>query len=158
MTGKEHRYEVLIEWCAGDSEGTSDYKSYSRDHLIKAPGKASIEGSSDPAFRGAPDRWNPEELLVAALSACHKLWYLHLAAVNGVSVTAYRDKAEGVMLEDAGKGGRFTAVHLNPHVTITADSDVKKAHELHKKAHELCFIANSVNFEVRHDPIVEVAS
>lgn len=156
MSDKKHRYEVLIEWCGNRGKGTADYRAYDRDHLIKAGGKTPIEGSSDPAFMGAPDRWNPEELLVASLSACHKLWYLHLAAVNGLTVTAYEDRAEGFMVEERGKGGRFVEVVLHPLVTITAGGDVDKAEALHKEAHALCFIANSVNFPVRHEATIQV--
>ncbi|MDJ0609640.1 MAG: OsmC family protein, partial [Kiloniellales bacterium] len=110
-----------------------------------------IEGSSDPAFLGDPARHNPEDLLVAALSACHMLWYLHLCAVKGVVVTAYRDAAEGTMLEEPRKG-RFTEVILRPEVTITAESDAERARQLHERAHAECFIANSVNFPVRCEP------
>jgi organic hydroperoxide reductase OsmC/OhrA len=111
-----------------------------------------IPGSSDPAFRGDAARWNPEELLVAALSACHKLSYLHLCAVAGVVVVAYVDQAEGVMEETADGAGSFQQVILRPKVTVAAGSDMVKARELHDAAHAKCFIARSVNFPVQHEP------
>ncbi|HEX7111909.1 MAG TPA: OsmC family protein, partial [Mizugakiibacter sp.] len=126
---------------------TASYRGYRRDHVIEAADKPPIPGSSDPQFRGDRTRWNPEELLVASLSACHQLWYLHLAAEAGVVVTAYVDRAEGVMAETADGGGRFTRVVLRPDITIAA-GDAVLAQALHERAHALCFIARSVNFPV----------
>lgn len=157
MAGKEHRYAVTVEWTGNRGEGTASYKSYERAHELRAEGKPAIPGSSDPAFRGDAARWNPEELLVASLSACHKLWYLHLCATAGVVVTDYVDAAEGVMAEEASGGGRFVRVVLRPRVTITTGSDPDRARALHHEAHALCFIANSVNFPVTHEPTVVVA-
>ncbi|MBZ4418385.1 OsmC family protein [Myxococcus sp. RHSTA-1-4] len=158
MAGKEHRYAVTVEWTGNRGEGTSSYKRYERAHELRAEGKPTIPGSSDPAFRGDPARWNPEELLVASLSACHKLWYLHLCATAGVVVTDYVDDAEGVMAEEADGGGRFVRVVLRPRVTITAGSDRDKAQALHHEAHALCFIARSVSFPVTHEPTTLVAA
>lgn len=149
MTGKTHHYEVTVEWTGNQGQGTADYVSYGRDHEITASGKPSIPGSADPAFRGNATRWNPEDLLVASLSACHKLWYLHLCAVAGVVVMAYDDTAIGTMVEDPDKGGYFTEVTLRPKITITAQSDRDLAQSLHHQAHHKCFIANSVTFPVR---------
>ncbi len=148
---KTHHYEVTVRWTGNTGAGTSGYKNYKRDHVILANvGKPPIPGSSDPAFRGDPERWNPEELLVAALSACHKLWYLHLCAEAGVTVMDYTDHAEGIMEESADGSGRFQRVILKPRVTVAPGSDTGKARELHKLAHAKCFIANSVNFPVEH--------
>jgi organic hydroperoxide reductase OsmC/OhrA len=154
MAGKTHTYRTAVEWTGNQGTGTSGYKAYSRAHEISVPGtdKPPIPGSSDPAFRGDPARWNPEDLLVASLSACHKLWYLHLCALAGVIVTAYRDEATGRMEETASGAGWFTEVTLHPVVTITASSDAAKARELHETAHAMCFIANSVKFPVRCEP------
>jgi organic hydroperoxide reductase OsmC/OhrA len=104
------------------------------------------------AFRGDKARWNPEELLLAALSSCHQLAYLHLCAVAGVVVTDYVDQAEGWMAETPDGAGQFTRVLLRPKVTVTAGSDQAKALELHHEAHEVCFIARSVNFPVENEP------
>ncbi|MGB5949316.1 MAG: OsmC family protein [Parvibaculum sp.] len=152
MAGREHRYDVTVTWAGNLGEGTTGYRAYSRAHEISAPGKPAIPGSAEPKFRGDAARWNPEELLVASISACHKLWYLHLCAVAGVVVTAYSDAAEGIMMEGEGGSGRFTGVTLRPHVTIAAGSDREKALALHHKAHEMCFISNSVNFPVAVEP------
>lgn len=148
----EHRYRVTVDWTGNTGAGTSSYTAYSRDHLIRAEGKPDVPGSSDSAFRGEPARWNPEDLLVASLSACHKLWYLHFCAVEGVTVLAYRDEAEGVMVEDRERGGAFASVTLRPEVTIRAGDDAALAAELHDRAHHFCFIANSVKFPVRCEP------
>src|SRR5581483_4214489 len=131
--------------------GASKYDSYEREHEISAGAeKPVIAGSSDPAFRGDAGRWNPEELLIASLSACHKLWYLHLCADSGVQVVSYVDHAEGVMEEAEDGSGRFAMVLLRPEVTITRRAQMEKCHALHEAAHRMCFIANSVNFPVRH--------
>ena len=149
-----HEYAVKVTWTGNTGSGTSGYRDYSRDFVLEAEGKQAIEGSSDPTFRGTRSRWNPEDMLVAALSACHKLSYLHLCAVNGVVVTAYVDRAEGLMRFDPRSGiGRFERVVLRPEVRIAAESDVAKAQELHHEAHRLCFIANSVNFPVECEPV-----
>lgn len=150
----EHQYSVAVGWCGNLGTGTSGYRAYSRDHEIRAKGKPDIHGSSDAAFRGDPSRWNPEELLVASLSACHKLWYLHLAAEQGIVVTGYTDQAEGVMEERPDGSGRFTRVVLRPTVTVITGTDTERANALHHAAHEKCFIANSVNFTVVCEPRV----
>ncbi|MCB0646122.1 MAG: OsmC family protein [Saprospiraceae bacterium] len=146
-----HTYQTKTEWTGNLGSGTSGYRNYSRDHMIDATHKSPISASSDPAFRGDPARYNPEELLVASLSSCHMLWYLHLCAEAGVVVTAYTDYATGTMVETADTGGHFTEVVLHPVVTVSEQSMVEKANALHASAHHLCFIANSVNFPVRHE-------
>lgn len=151
---KHHTYSVRIEWTGNVGRGTADYRSYLRDHVIRTGEKPPIDGSSDPAFRGDPKRWNPEELLVASLSACHKLWYLHLCAANGITVLSYTDLAEGTMAEDPTGGGHFVHVLLNPKVTIGSGDDRELALQLHDEAHSKCFIANSVNFPVDHRPTI----
>jgi len=153
--GKHHHYSVEVRWTGNLGEGTKSYRSYARTHEITSGSKPMIPASSDPAFRGDADRWNPEDLMVAAVSACHKLWYLHLCAVAGVNVVAYVDHAEGVMKEDDKRGGYFSAVTLKPEVTISADSDPAKAAALHHDAHEKCFIANSVNFPISCEPTIK---
>jgi len=150
----EHTYEVSVEWTGNRGEGTSSYRAYGRDHTIGAGAKPPIPGSSDLAFRGDAARWSPEDLLVAALSACHKLWYLHLCSVNGIAVLTYRDEAVGTMVEDAATGGRFTRVVLRPRVTVRPGDDTELATRLHHDAHTKCFVANSVNFPVEHEPTI----
>jgi len=152
MADKQHHYAVSVTWTGNQGTGTASYRGYSRDHLIEAEGKPGIEGSSDPAFRGDPARWNPEDLLVASLSACHKLWYLGLCAEAGIVVLAYEDRAEGEMLETPNGAGQFTSVTLRPRVTLAAGTDLDKARSLHHLAHQKCFIARSVNFPVGHEP------
>jgi len=145
--GKRHHYKVRMTWTGNTGEGTKTYKSYTRDHVYEVDGKPPIPGSSDPNFLGDAARWNPEDLLVASLSSCHKLWYLHLCSVNGIVVESYVDEAEGEMVEDE-NGGHFTSVILRPQIVISK-GDVATAQKLHHEAHEKCFIANSVNFPVK---------
>ncbi|HKE36832.1 MAG TPA: OsmC family protein [Candidatus Baltobacteraceae bacterium] len=149
---KAHAYQTELHWNAHDGDGTTSYRSYSRNHSLRSGDKAIIEGSSDPAFRGDASRYNPEELLVLSLSSCHMLWYLHLCSVNGIVVTEYRDEASGEMAENADGSGQFAKVVLRPVVTLRAGSDEGKARELHHQAHEMCFIARSVNFPVECHP------
>lgn len=148
MGRRQHRYAIRLEWTGNLGEGTAGYRSYSRDHQILAADKPPLQGSADPAFRGDPARWNPEEMLLASLSACHQLWYLHLCAVSGVVVTAYEDAAEGEMQEAEDGGGEFVRAVLRPKVTISAGSDAATAMALHHEAHVKCFIARSMNFPV----------
>ena len=154
MSGRENRYTSAVIWTGNTGAGTATYAGYSRDHVIGAPGKPEIAGSSDPAFRGDGARYNPEDLLVASIASCHMLWYLHLAAEAGVLVTAYRDDPVGVMVEDGPRGGWFTGVTLKPTVTIAAGSNPAFARDLHAAAHENCYIANSVNFPVTCEPVI----
>jgi organic hydroperoxide reductase OsmC/OhrA len=154
---KTHRYAVSVKWTGNKGTGTSGYKAYERAHEISAGAqKPVIPGSSDPAFRGDPARWNPEELLVASLSACHKLWYLHLCANAGIVVTAYIDHPEGVMEELPDGAGQFQRVVLRPEVTLAPGADLAKAHQLHEAAHAKCFIARSVNFPVEQEAKIVV--
>jgi organic hydroperoxide reductase OsmC/OhrA len=154
---RTHRYHVDTAWTGNRGEGTTSYRAYDRASEARGDGKPPIPGSSDPAFRGDPERWNSEELLVVALSQCHMLWYLHLAALAGVVVVDYTDSADGTMLEGDDGGGRFTEVVLRPVVTVASADMADKAASLHGRANELCFIANSVNFPVRHEPTTAVA-
>ena len=149
-----HEYGVTTTWTGNLGSGTSGYKHYSRDFALESEGKPAIPGTADTVFHGTPGRWNPEEMLVAALSSCHKLSYLHLCAVNGIVVTAYVDHAEGFMRFDSTTGsGHFERVVLRPQVTIASGSE-ETARALHGRAHELCFIANSVNFAVTCEPVI----
>lgn len=151
---KTHRYQTSVAWQGNRGEGTADYRGYSRNHDILAEGKPLIPASSDTSFRGDPSRYSPEDLLVASLSSCHMLWYLHLCAVNGVIVVEYTDQAEGDMPENQDGSGQFEQVTLHPRVVVAAPSMIEKAVSLHADAHKMCFIARSVNFPVHHRPEV----
>ena len=151
-----HEYAVTVTWTGNKGTGTTGYKDYSRAFELEAEGKHGIAGSSDPAFRGDDGRWNPEQLLVGSLSACHKLWFLHLAAIAGVVVTEYVDHAQGTMRTTPGaETGHFEQVTLRPKVTVTRTSDATLLAALHEDAHRRCFIANSVNFPVRCEPVTQ---
>ena len=151
-SGKQHSYPIRMTWTGNTGTGTADYRGYQRAHEYSAPGKPPIPGSSDPAFRGDPARYNPEELLVMSLSSCHMLWYLHLCAEAKVVVVGYDDQAVGTMVETADTGGHFTEVVLKPSVALAPGSDAALAESLHQRAHQLCYVANSVNFPVRCEP------
>ena len=148
---KQHRYELSVEWTGNRGEGTASYRSYGRDCVISAEHAAEIAGSADPAFRGNPSRWNPEQLLLAAAAQCHMLSYLHQAAVNGVVVTRYVDHPTAVMTEDGDGGGAFTEITLHPVVSVTDEAMVELAGSLHPAASRGCFVASSLSVPVRHE-------
>jgi organic hydroperoxide reductase OsmC/OhrA len=154
MAGRQHIYRVIVEWTGNRGSGTSNGAGYGRDHTISAGAKPPIAGSSDPAFRGDPARWNPEDLLLASISACHKLWYLGLCAEAGICVLSYRDEAAATMTEDPNGAGRFVSATLRPTITIQVGGDIAQAIRLHQAAHESCFIANSVNFPITCEPTI----
>lgn len=156
MNTVHHSYNVTLNWTGDRGTGTSSYTAYSRDHELTAGHAPVILGTADPAFRGDPARWTPEQLQVAALSQCHMLWYLHLAAKQGIVVTAYEDHARGTMTQDSTGAGQFDSVTLRPHVTITADSSREAALRVHSDVPSLCFIARSVSFPVHHEPVIAV--
>jgi len=151
---KTHHYELTVTWTGNTGTGTSAYQAFERSHDVSVEGKPTIPGSADPAFRGDRERWNPEELLVASLSECHMLWYLVLCAKEGIVVTKYVDHPRGTLSEDSNGGGHFDEVSLHPEVTITTPEKMDRAIALHERAHDLCYISNSVNFPVVTDPTI----
>ena len=154
----EHRY-ALTSTCTGNSgTGTSGYREYRRDVTLEVEGKPEILASADKPFRGDPSRWNPEDLLLASLSECHLLSYLHACVTAGVVVVSYRDTASGTMREDGTGGGAFVEVMLRPEVVVAESSMIEAAERAHAQAHDWCFIANSMNFPVRHEATVRAAT
>ncbi len=149
---KKHTYSLQVKWTGNRGTGTTGYSDYDRSHVISIDGKMDLQCSADPAFRGDNTKHNPEEMLLAALSSCHMLWYLHLCADAGIVVVDYSDFASGLMIEKQGGGGKFISVTLNPVVTITDDMKIDLANALHAEANKKCFIANSCNFPVIHQP------
>ena len=149
--GKEHTYQINLKWTGNLGEGT-------RDHVISAEGKPDLLASSDKVFRGNPERYNPEEMLLASASSCHMLSYLHLCAVHHIVVVDYMDNPTGKMLESADGSGRFEEIILNPVIVVTERAMITKATELHHNANKLCFIANSLNFPIKHLPVITAIS
>jgi organic hydroperoxide reductase OsmC/OhrA len=150
----QHFYNLKLQWTGNTGQGTTNYRSYERSHTISIEGKKDILGSSDSTFRGDRARHNPEELFLASISSCHMLWYLHLCAEAGVVVVDYFDNATGTMQETEKGGGHFTEVTLHPNVTVSEKGMIAVSNELHKKANECCFIANSCNFPIHHNPTI----
>jgi organic hydroperoxide reductase OsmC/OhrA len=157
MSLSEHRYGLAVEWTGNLGDGTSSYRGYSRDHNVAIPGLPVLKGSADPTFHGDRERYNPEQLLLAALAQCHLLSYLHVAVKHGVVVTAYRDEASGLMRLNRDGSGQFERVTLRPRVTVADAGQVELAGRLHHEANQVCFIARSVNFPVDHEPETVVA-
>ncbi|MER7083288.1 Organic hydroperoxide reductase OsmC/OhrA [Saccharopolyspora antimicrobica] len=157
-TTARHGYQVDVVWTGNTGQGTSSYRSYERTHEVRADGKDAIDASADPVFLGDADRYNPEELLVASLSQCHMLWFLHLAADSGVVVTGYHDQARGYLAENPDGTGQFESVELAPVVTVSDRASIDVAEALHERAHELCYIAKAVNFPVNCTPTTRIAN
>lgn len=156
-TPKSHTDAVTTTWTGNRGTGVSAYRTCDRAHEIAAPGEPVLPASSDPAFRGDPARHNPEDLLVASLSSCHMLWYSHLRATNGLAVLECRDTAEGVKIERPDGGGAFRGVVLRPEITLVPGADPERARALHADAHARCSIATSVDFPVRHEPVLRLS-
>lgn len=164
MTRGVHEYAARLVWDGNNGTGTATYAGYGREYRVLMGGKPDLAGSADPMFRGDSGRHNPEDLFLAAISACHMLSYLALCARQGIRVVAYEDDVRGVMKLDERGGGKFEEVELHPAVTIEASGDPatarelqERALELHEKAHELCFIAASCSVPIRHEPTVRSA-
>lgn len=149
-----HTYDITVTWTGNRGDGTTGIRDYDRDHEITADGPPPLPATADPGFLGDPTRWNPEQLFTASISQCHMLWYLGLCARAGVVVLEYADAAVGTMVSEPDHRARFTEVLLRPTVVVAEPDQVEKAVALHEKAHEMCFLAQSVNFEVKVDPLV----
>jgi len=154
QSGK-HQYKSLLTWTGNKGSGTKNYKVYDRNYDIIIEGKPTLAGSSDPAFRGDATRHNPEDMLLAAISSCHMLWYLHLCSVNRIVVTRYEDPAIATMVMNTDGSGQFSSATLYPRVTITSESDPQRAKELHHEASKMCFVARSMNFPIGHEPSIK---
>lgn len=151
-----HTYDLTVTWTGNRGAGTTGIRDYDRDLVISAEGPPDIAASSDPGYLGDPTRWNPEQLFTASISQCHMLWYLGICSRAGVVVHEYTDNAVGTMVSEPDHTARFTEVLLRPRVVVGAADQVEKATALHEQAHAMCFIAQSVNFEVKVDPEIVV--
>lgn len=149
----QHQYSISIRWTGNNGTGTSRYDTYERSHTLSIDNKPDLFCSSDTPFRGDASKHNPEDMLLASLSSCHMLWYLHLCADAGIIVMDYADVATAILSIDSNGNGKFTKAELHPIVTVADASMIDKANALHEQAHAKCFIANSCNFPVTHQPI-----
>jgi len=154
---KEHHYILTAKWHGNKGTGTSGLREYDRNHTVSIEGKPDLYLTTDNPAVGDKTKLNPEDLLVTAISSCHMLSYLYVCAIEGVVVVDYIDHATGMMIENEKGGGQFKEVTLNPVVTVANACMIDKANELHHKAHEMCYIANSVNFQVRNNPLCKSA-
>ncbi len=153
-----NKFPARLIWTGNSGTGTSGYNDYERTWDMALPGKQVVHCSNDPALGGDPSKYNPEDLLITALSACHMLWYLHLSSVENITVTRYEDNPLGTGKSSPDGSGEFVEALLRPEIHISQDSNAERARELHFEIHKYCFIARSVKFPVRHEPIIYVAS
>jgi organic hydroperoxide reductase OsmC/OhrA len=145
---KQHDYTCLIEWTGDRGQGTKTYRGYDRTWNIATPDKPVVSCSNDPLLGGDPTLHNPEDLLLSSLSACHMLWYLHLASSAGIVVRGYQDQPIGVGESTPDGAGRFLSATLKPRIRVQRGADLAKADAIHHEIHKVCFIARSVNFPV----------
>ncbi|MBP6237112.1 MAG: OsmC family protein [Saprospiraceae bacterium] len=154
----EHNYKITTEWTGNKGDGNKNVRTYDRSHTVSIQGKPELFLTTDNPAVGDKSKLNPEDLLVSAISSCHMLSYLYVCAMEGIVITSYTDQATGIMIENASGGESFNVVTLNPVFYVADESMIEKAIELHHKAHEICYIANSVNFEVKCNPTCKVES
>ncbi|MCP4074055.1 MAG: OsmC family protein [Hyphomicrobiales bacterium] len=152
MNTKRHEYSACIKWTGNTGEGTAKYNSYKRSWQLATSGKPLVECSNDPVLGGDPAKHNPEDMLVASIASCHMLWYLHLCAVAGITVTSYKDIPLAIGEMETSGAGRFKSITLRPQIVITATSNIEKARAIHNDVHQYCFIARSINFPVEIEP------
>lgn len=152
-----HAYNATVTWRGDNGQGTTDYKAYGRDHDIAVEGKPTIAGSADAAFRGDPRRWNPEDSLLGSISACHMLWFLHLATEAGWIVRSYVDNASAEMQINPDGSGQFVSATLRPEVEIS-NGDTSLSDDIHHRAHQMCFIARSLNFAIDCEATVSIST
>jgi organic hydroperoxide reductase OsmC/OhrA len=158
MMHHEHHYKLTAVWHGNKGEGTKNVRAYDRSHTVSIAGKPDQFLTTDNAAVGDKTKLNPEDLLVTAVASCHMLSYLYVCALEGVVITSYRDNATGIMIENETSAGSFKEVTLNPECEVAKESMIERAIELHHKAHEMCYIANSVNFEVKCNPLCKANS
>jgi len=151
MDLSRHEYHISLDWTGNRGTGTENYRGYGRDHVVRSAGLPDLPGTADPTFHGDKDRWNPEQLLLAALSQCHMLSYLHIAVTHGVIVTGYSDSATGLLRLNRDNSGEFVRAILRPAVNLADEAQRELADSLHEEANKVCFIARSVNFPVLHE-------
>ncbi len=152
--GEAHTARIV--WTGDLGQGTRSYRGYARTWEVRTPGKPVIRCSNDPMLGGDPGLANPEDMLLAALSACHMLWYLHLASAAAIVVRAYVDNPVGVGETSADGAGRFVSATLHPRIAVEAGADLGVARGLHGEVHRYCFISRSVNFPVVCQPVFSV--
>lgn len=147
---RDHEYTAGVRWTGNRGLGTRTYRGYDRTWNVSTPGKPTITCSNDPLLGGDPQLPNPEELLLASLSACHMLWYLHLASEAGIIVHGYEDYPVAIGRTEGNGAGAFVNATLKPQILVEARTDLELADDLHHRIAAFCFIARSVNFPVRY--------
>ena len=150
--GFKHVFKANLDWLFSEKEAATLTKS----HTITINDKPVLNVSAAKAFKGDPALYNPEDLLLSSVVSCHMMSYLYVCKQNDIEVVSYTDKAEATLEVLADGSGRFTVIKLNPKVRITNKDKIVEAQSLHKKANQLCFIANSCNFPILHFPICEI--
>lgn len=148
----KHIFKLALNWFSTEKIPSPKFKVYSKSHRISIEGKADLEISAAKVFKGDPALYNPEDLLLSSLVSCHMMSYLYVCAQNNIEVLSYSDHAEATLEVDSDGTGRFVEVILKPEVVILNQDQIALALDLHKKANQLCFIANSCNFPVLHYP------
>ncbi|MBF4469919.1 OsmC family protein [Flavobacterium sp. HJJ] len=150
--GFKHLFKVKLNWNSVPKETISTSRKYLKNHQITIEGKEILNLSAAKAFKGDPSLYNPEDLLLSSVVSCHMMSYLYVCSQNGIDILSYQDDAEATLEVSENGSGRFIEVRLYPKVVIQQKEKIAEALELHSKANELCFIANSCNFKIVHFP------
>ena len=146
----DHLFKVALNWMKKDNISSSLSRIYTKSHHISIEGKPDLEVSAAKAFKGDPNLYNPEDLLLSSLTSCHMMSYLYCCAQHKIEVISYQDHSEATLQVNPDGSGKIVKVDLFPDIIISDSSQIELAISLHKKANELCFIANSCNFPVYH--------
>ena len=153
----KHLFKATLNWTSQQNQNKLSERYYSKTHQIKIEGKPVLDISAAKAFKGNPSLYNPEDLLLSSLVSCHMMSYLYVCSQNGIEILEYSDHAEAILEVSPDGSGRFVEVKLFPKVKISNSDQIELALQLHQKANQLCFIANSCNFSVLHEASCEVA-
>lgn len=152
----KHLFKAKLNWDSEEDLISSSGKKFTKNHSIFIEGKKLLHVSAAKAFKGDPQLYNPEDLLLSSIVSCHMMSYLYVCAQKGIDIVSYQDQAEATLEVLENGSGRFIEVRLFPQVIIRNKEQITEAVLLHQKANKLCFIANSCNFPIVHQASCQV--
>lgn len=147
-----HTFEAHLSWTKPDEASSNRKRIYGKTHLMQINGKQDLTISAAKAFKGDPALHNPEDQLLSSIMSCHMMSFLYVCSQHNMEVFSYKDKATAILETYEDGSGKIVSVSLFPQVIIADHNQIELANALHVKANKLCFIANSCNFPVQHEP------
>lgn len=153
----QHSFKAHLSWQKHPQAGDINLRRQLKNHTVQIEGKETLHLSAAKAFKGDSNLLNPEDLLLSSLMSCHMLSYLYVCGQHQIEVVNYEDSAEAFLEVYEDGSGKIVKVILNPIVGLKDASQAEIAMSLHGEARKLCFIANSCNFEMVHQPKVVIA-